>query len=231
MAVEYDRIAHCQIFESLATTTLQRIAALAASSHVKPGTILFKQGNDPTAFYVVETGHVILYRQSKENKYQILAFVSVGETFGSESLPNNTPSPYTAKAVSPTTCLILHPSDVQKLLMHHPDFLALFLRLVSRRLRNLTSLVHQLAFHSVPSRLAAVLLTLAEADSEVVEDGLKVERLLSQKDLAAMVGTAREVVYRTIKQFEQDGLLRQTRQDYILLQTEALLDLASQEAK
>ena len=230
MAVDYEDIAKVAMFASLSPATLQQIANYAIQTTCKAGTILFQQGDAPSGLHILEFGQIILYRQSRE-KSQILSIVSSTQCFGGESIPNNTPSPYTAKAIALTQYYYVAPTQVNVLLNEHTDFLTCYLEIISRRLRQLTNLVHKLAFHDVTSRVAGVFLTLAEADSELTDEGLRIPRVLSQKELASMVGTAREVVYRTVKQFEQDGLLRQTRADYFILNLDRLVQIASEEAR
>ena len=229
MAVDYEDIAKLAILASLSPATLQHVANYTIHTSCKAGTVFFQQGEAISGLHILVSGQVILYRQSRE-KSQILSIVSSTQCFGGESIPNDTPCPYTAKSIAPTEYYYIAPSQVHVLLNDHADFLSCYLEVISRRLRQLTNLVHQLAFHDVTSRVAGVLLTLAEAGSELTEDGLRIPRVLSQKELASMVGTAREVVYRTVRQFEEDGLLRQTRSDYFILDLDRLVQIAAEEA-
>jgi hypothetical protein len=49
--------------------------------------------------------------------------------------------------------------------------------------------------------------------------------------MAAMVGTAREVIHRTLKKFERDNLVRVTPTHFLLLDTEKLSEVARQEMR
>lgn len=229
MAVDYEEISKLSVFASLSPMTFERLAEYTLHTSCKAGTVFFEQGATASGLHILLAGQVILYRQSRE-KSQILSIVSSTQCFGGESIPNATPCPYTAKSIIPTEYYFIAPSQVHVLLNEHPDFLSCYLEVISRRLRQLTNLVHKLAFHDVTSRVAGVLLTLAESDSELTEDGLRIPRVLSQKDLASMVGTAREVVYRTIRQFEEESILRQTRAAYFVLDLDRLVEIASAEA-
>jgi CRP-like cAMP-binding protein len=229
-SVNLETLARLSIFKKLSPTTTGEIARCLSVLAVNAGVCLYQQGDPPCGLFVLEAGHVILYRQSK-TKSQILSILKAEDCFGGESLSNEGPCPYTAKAISPVQALYIAPDMLQQLLASHNDLLVVFLELVSSRLRQLTTLVHQLAFHGVASRLAAVLLALAEGESESMQDGIRVPRVLSQQDLAAMTGTAREVVYRTLKQFESAGLLRQTRTHYVITDFERLIAVAEEESR
>jgi CRP-like cAMP-binding protein len=218
------------IFQDLYPATIKQISAVAQIVSYAANDILYSQGDPPTGLFLVQSGYVILFRQSGE-KSQILALVHTGEVFGGESIANNKPCPYTVRAVSRVEVLHIAPDDLQNLLQNYPDFLSLFLNLVTLRLRQLTALVHDLAFRDVSSRLAGVLLMLAQSQDETDKQGmdLVVPRLFSQQELASMVGTAREVVYRVLKQFEQDALIRKDGKTYIILDPKRLEQIAIQE--
>jgi len=191
---------------------------------------VFEQGSEPTGLYVLHSGSVILLRQAG-GKSQALAILYHGDCFGGESLTTGKPSPYTAKALTPSEVFYLFPASLQALIDEHDELLVILLRLVSKRLRQLTTLVHDLAFRDVAARLAGTLLTLAEAQRESSVALLQVRRDFSQQDLAAMVGTAREVVYRHLKRFEADGLIEKTTQYYVILDAERLAAIATEEAR
>ncbi len=230
MSVAAEELATMPVFENLSSATLQHMAPLMVAQTFRRRDILYHRGDPPTGLFVLQSGHVILYRQSRE-KSQILSVLTIGKCFGGESLPNDTPSPYTAKAISNVQVLYVTPEDVRQLLMAHVDFMTFFLETVTSRLRQLARLVHDLAFRNVSSRLAGAMLTLAEADGEVTEEGLRVPRVLSQQNLAAMTGTAREVIYRTLRQFEQEDLLKQTRQAFIILDVDRMVAIATEETR
>lgn len=216
------------------TSSSQQMAACLAKAVTlvtyPRGTLLYEQGSPPTGLYIIKSGYVTLFRQSQKSS-QILAIVRPTQCLGGESLPSNLPSPYTAKAVSTVQAFYITPNQLSILLKEHPDFLVAFLEIMTSRLRQLAKLVHDLAFRSVASRLAGVLLNLAETDGNMTADGWLVPHILSRKNLAEATGTAREVVHRTLKQFEQDGLIRQLGQAFIILDPDTLIDIAAEEAR
>ncbi len=94
------------------------------------------------------------------------------------------------------------------------------IRVFASRLRHLTVLVEDLSFRHVTSRLAKVLLMQAE------EAGKGRSLHLTQQDLASMVGTAREVVVRSLRSLESQGILKRERHRLVVLDKEALWRLA-----
>ena len=228
MVVKEQQLSQHTIFEPLRPQTREHLAQIIDEVVFGAGEVLYSQGDPPVGLYYLTEGYVILYRQSSD-KSQILALVQAGDCFGGESIANDKPSPYTAKVIAETSSFYITSENLQRLIQNYPDFLSLFLSIVTMRLRQLTGVVHDLAFRDVASRVAGVLLMLVQAGGQTQSDGIHVPRVLSQQELAAMVGTAREVIYRTLKQFEQQDILQKTRQQYIILDLEKLTDIATQE--
>jgi CRP-like cAMP-binding protein len=162
---------------------------------------------------------------------QIFSILAPGECFGAESLPDDGPSPCSATALTVARTLFIAPEVLHQLATDYPDFQIVLLELVSERLRQFVSLVHNLAFHDVTARLASALLALGETDGEMCDEGLSIHRLLTTQELAAMVGTAREVIHRTLKRFERDGLVRVTTTHFFLLDPSRLAEVARQETR
>jgi CRP/FNR family transcriptional regulator len=154
-----------------------------------------------------------------------------GDCVGAESVATGTLSPYTATALIPVVAVTLPADALHLLLDEHPDFQEVFLRLITDRLKQFVTLVHDLAFRDVTSRLATVLLARAETEGQPRDDGILFDRLLSQQEYADMVGTAREVVYRIFKKFEDDNLVRMTRTSILIHDLETLRNIALQEAR
>ena len=77
------------------------------------------------------------------------------------------------------------------------------------------SLIEDLSFRHVIGRLARILLDYAG-------DGAASEPRLTQRDMAAMAGTAREVISRALKTLEEDGLIRIERNRIIITNKDTL---------
>jgi CRP-like cAMP-binding protein len=192
--------------------------------------MLYRQGEPVPGLFALLAGRVKLFRQSRE-RMQIFSILSPGECFGAESLPDNAPAPCSATALTMARTLYIAPDVLHQLVADCPDFQVMLLEVVSARLRQFVSLVHNLAFRDVAARLASALLSLGETDGEPCDNGVRIHRLLTQQELAAMVGTAREVIHRTLKKFERDDLVRVTPTHFLLLDTEKLNEIAQQELR
>jgi len=230
VTITIQMLATIPAFHRLQPVTLEALQKYVCVLSYEAGETIYRQGDAPTGLYALQKGRVKLYRRSGE-KTQIIAIVPAQECFGAESLPNETPSPCTAEALTPVTTIYISPEALRQLLLEHPDLLVTLLEIVSGRLRQLAILVHDLAFRDVGARLARVLLANAETDGEITSEGFRIRRNLTQQEIASLVGTAREVVYRTYKKFERQGVLRLTRTHIYILDPQKLAEIASQETR
>lgn len=230
MMVSVALLTRSRLFATLSPRTQHCIAEKGVLVEYAAGVDLYRQGDPPGPLYILQSGRVKLYRQSKD-KCQILALPAPGECLGAESLPTGTPMPYSATSLTAITAVSLPPDTLQTLLDEHPDFQEVFLRLITDRLKQFVTLVHDLAFRDVTSRLAMVLVARAEIEGQPHNDGIFFDRLLSQQEFADMAGTAREVVYRTFKRFEADGLVHLTRGSILIRDLPSLRAIALQEAR
>ncbi|GAB4575700.1 MAG: Crp/Fnr family transcriptional regulator [Anaerolineae bacterium] len=223
-------LADIELFRALDEQARGYLRAAAEVVTFPPRTVLFHQGDPPTACYALQAGRVKLYRESR-SKCQILALPMPGDCFGAEAYPSGTTQPYTAATLTTATCIRLDIATLSRLLEESPDFQEAFLRHITRRLRQFVTLVHDLAFRDVSSRVAMVLVQRAAQEGQPTAGGVSFERLLTQQELAAMVGTAREMVYRTFKRFEAEGLIEVTPRRITILDMDTLSAIAAQEAR
>lgn len=229
--VTADSLSTIQLFKALSPRTHRCLAEKAVLAGYPVGVDLYRQGDPPSGLFALQSGRVKLYRRSKE-KCQILALPMPGDCLGAESLPTGGLSPYSATTLTPVMTITLPADALQSLLDEHADFQEVFLRLITDRLKQFVTLVHDLAFRDVTSRLATVLLARAEVEGQPHQaGGVSFDRLLSQQEYADMVGTAREVVYRTFKKFEDEGLVELTRGSILIRDLDTLRAIALQEAR
>lgn len=230
MSVTTSMLNRIPVFDRLLPDTLARLAHHMAEITEPAQTTFYHQDGSPTGLYALASGRVRLYRQSQD-RMQILALPLPGECFGAESLPAQLPSPCAASALTRTTVYHIPPDTLRTLSVEYTDLQVVLLDVITARLRQFVDLVHNLAFRDTAGRLAAVLLARATTEGIPVGDEIHIERLLTQQELAAMIGTAREVVSRTFKRFEQDGITRLTRTQIVIIDLHRLAHIAKQEVR
>ncbi len=203
MAQVKDVLRSVPFFSRLDDDLLRAIEGLVMERTFYKGELLFMEGGECPGLYIVKSGLVRIFKTSPEGKEQVLLIARPGESFNEVPVFDGGPNPASAEAMERTTVYILPSSDLLELVRRRPDITLELLKTFAVRLRRLTMLVEDLSFRHVTSRLARLLLEVAESQA-----GSGPPRRLTQQQMAAIVGTAREMVGRSLKTFEQAGAIR-----------------------
>jgi CRP-like cAMP-binding protein len=153
--------------------------------------------------YLVVHGHVKIARTSAGGREQVLYVLGPGSHFNTVPMFDGGTCPANAQALTAVTLLALPRERLQGVVEQHPALALALLKEFTGRLRHLVNLVDDLALHTVQGRLAGLLLEQAAA----AERG-ELLPPLTQAEMAARLGTVREMVGRALKTFEALGLLR-----------------------
>lgn len=182
-------------FRALPDVDLAEVAKHVHLKRYAQGQLVIMEGEPCDGLYVVREGRVRVYKMSPAGKEQVLRIIPPDESFNDVPVFDGGPNPASADSLDESEIGILTKPDAERLLQSRPSFSAAMLRVFARRLRQLTTIVEDFAFHSVRARLARALL-------ETAQDGAS---RLTQRDLAELAGTAREVAGRELRQMEAEG--------------------------
>jgi len=184
---------------------------------LRAGEILALAGDPCEAIYFVVEGRLRAYVSSLQGREQVISELTAGDPVYLVAALDNQPLPTSTQAATRTTLLRLARAEFDALLREQLGLSMLILRYLAIRQRQLTALVESLSLFSVPQRLARLLVERATTPDA--------ERL-TQREMAARLGTVREVVARTLGQFADRGWLRLGRGSIEILDSQALRDLA-----
>ena len=202
-------------FAHLSDDALAGVARVAGRRVYAPGETIIVEGDPCQAVYFIAGGRVRVYRLSPGGREQVLARLGPGQAFN--TVPPFQPQPVnhaTVEALTATTLYAILGDDFRRLVSECPELALAILRDFAARLDHLTNLVEDLSLRTVRGRLARFLLQHAEAG--------QVTRRWTQDEIAAELGTVRDVVGRTLRAFADAGLLRMERQRIFLLDREGL---------
>lgn len=184
---------------------------------VSKNEVILWEGEPGNALYIVGSGRVKIFRTSAEGKEQVLRVMYPGDTFNEVPVFDGGPNPASAMAMEDSVVFGIRREDMLRILKDYPQVSVNVIQVFARRLRDMVSLVEDLSFRNVTARLAKILLEHA------VESGQETpERRLTQQQMAAMVGTAREMVGRSLKTLETMGAIRVERQKIVIVNREML---------
>jgi CRP/FNR family transcriptional regulator, cyclic AMP receptor protein len=196
----------CELFESLNQDDLSALAQICRSRHVERGTLIFGRGEPANSMMLVATGRVRISSVSGEGREVMLNEITAGQSFGEIALLDRSDRTADATAVEDTHLLVLYRREFEPFLRTRFDVCLELMRLLCRRLRRTTAQVEDLALRSIESRLARVLLALAEqAGATDNGDPIEITLNLSQRELGEITGATRESIggfHREVQRFQ-----------------------------
>lgn len=206
-------------FTALGAEEIERIEKDILEYSLAKGEVLFLEGELCRGLYIVRSGQIRIFKSSLEGREQVLLIAKPGDTFNDVPVFDDGPNPASASALEPSTVLIIPKAKLLSLMADSPVALSI-LKVFARRLRHLTVLVEDLSFRHVVSRLAKTLLELAVTGQEPSP----VQRL-TQDEMAAMVGTVRDVIGRALKTLEKAGAIKIEGQRILVVDTKKLKEM------
>jgi CRP-like cAMP-binding protein len=206
-------------FSRLGPAELELVSSLVFERRYQPGEMILFEGEAAEALYFIVSGAVKIFKTSAEGKEQILAVARPGESFSDVPIFNGGLNPASAQAMGPVVLYGLGKNDLEVILRTYPQLALNTIRVMASRMRQLLSLVEDLSFRHVIGRVARILLEYA---GEEAAQGTR----LTQRDMAAMAGTAREVVSRSLKTLEEKGIIAMERHRIVIADKEALNRMA-----
>ena len=207
-----------ELFQSLSPEDMEEINFITTITEVKKGKIFYRPKDTGEIVFILKKGVVQLYRISPEGKKLVIYTLRDGAMFGEMSLLGQRLHNIFAEAITDCTICTMNRDDIERLVMERPQVALRILEITGNRLRETEEQLEGLAFKSIPSRLAALLLRLAGDGDEVAG--------LTHQDLAEMIGTYRETTTQTLNDMKAQGILEIGRRRLSILDKDALQEIA-----
>ncbi len=220
MAVPVAFLQSVPYFSGLSVAELDSIKEFIFEKTLQRGELVLIEEEPAEVLYLVASGAVKVFKTSAEGKEQILNIVRPGESFNDVSIFDGGPNPASVQTMGPVVLYGIRRSDLEIILRDHPQVALNVTKILAGQARHLGSLVEDLSFRHVIGRVAKILL-------EHAGDGTGARPRLTQQDMAAMAGTVREVVGRSLKALEDDGAIRLERHRIVITDKEALKDMVA----
>jgi CRP-like cAMP-binding protein len=201
MAVQLEFLKSILYFTALDLNELESIRKLVFEKPADRAEMVLLEGEAATNLYFVASGAVKIFKTSVEGKEQILSIVRPKESFNDVPIFDGGLNPASARTMGPVLLYGIKKSDMDAILRDHPQVALNVIKVLASRVRHLLSLVEDLSFKHVIGRVAKILFEYAR---DKTGNGPR----LTQQEMAAMAGTAREVVGRSLKELEEEGVIK-----------------------
>jgi CRP-like cAMP-binding protein len=211
-------------FAGLTADVLGALVGVARSRHYSRGQMIFLEGDPCAGLFIVAAGEVKIFKLSPQGREQIIHQLGPGGTFNDVAVLDGGPNPASAAATAETTLCIIGREDIRRLAHAYPQLAWALIESIARRARHLVSVVEDLSLRSVKARLARLLLVEAErvSGASTIDRG----QMMTQAEMAARLGTVREMIGRALRDLADDGLIEFDRHRIVIIDRAALQAVA-----
>jgi CRP-like cAMP-binding protein len=203
------------IFSELSEGAWRAVESRIFRRDVLAGQTLFAEGAPAESCYFIQSGTVRILRTNPDGRIQVLARLGKNQPINIISLLNQPRvNQATAEAVTATSIYVLIAADFDTLLANTPEFSQALLKAFANRISKMVDLAADLSLYSVRVRLARFIINLAASEAD--PNGW------TQDEIAAQIGTIRDMVGRLLREFEDQGLIRRENSEITLLDRKGL---------
>lgn len=208
--------------------TLEQLLAGTIEQEFEQNQLLFLEGEPCQGLYFLVQGQVRIFKSGSRGKEQNLHLVWPGTTFNDVPALDGGVNPATAEAFEPSTVLIVPVPLFQGLFETEPQIARRLAINFAAKLRQMTTLAADISLKHVTARIAKIL--LYQTDPEAIQG----ERItneattqLTQQQMAAMAGTVREMVGRSLRSMQTSGAIEARRGRILIKDVTKLESLAN----
>lgn len=195
------------LFETLNDADLAKVMSIIERKTFKKGDFIFKEGQLAERLYIVNGGSFKVFTQTKEGDEVILYLLTEGDYFGDLNLLKSEPLSYSAVALEPTHMCTIKKERMDVLLSDYPELYPAILESAYKRIMGLETLLQTVNAKDVDSRIATLLLQLAEQFGVMKPSGIEVPLKITREEMARLIGLTRETVSRKLSQFQTNGYI------------------------
>lgn len=182
---------------------MEKIASFSELVVLDKGRILFCEGDPASAFYVVVSGKMRIYKMSSSGREQTLITAGPGVSMAEAALFDDGKYPAYSMAQEESELIKIDRKGFFELIADKPQIALNMIALLSERLRRFTRKIEQLSLMGVVPRLAEYIARNAGGNIEFALD-------ISKGDLASLLGTVPETLSRAFAKLKSGGYIHET---------------------
>jgi CRP/FNR family transcriptional regulator len=182
------------------------------------------QGEPCSGLYIIRQGSVKLFKLSTKGRELIIKVFEEGATFNEVPVFDNGLNVVNVAALEDCEIWVVSAEAVQQVLHGDTHMAQAVIHNLTHNMRMLVDLIEDLSFHQVTNRLARL---INQLPAEQLQG--QAHQRITQDQMAARLGTVREVVARSLRELERSGAIRVQRRQ-IQIVNEVVLQAWAQES-
>lgn len=195
---------------------------LGESTQVERGDTVYQPGSPSNSVYIVEEGRVKIAYLDESGKKLTLVILDPGEIFGEMCLVGEKQRRHLATAIEDAVIRRVAREEFTEALQQDPLHFQLLLEHFAKRMREFEETLEDLAFRDIQARLSRQLLKLSDEYGVETDEGILIAFQLTHKELADMIGSARENTTLALNRFAREGILDKSRYRIVIKNEEGL---------
>ncbi|MDI6728092.1 MAG: Crp/Fnr family transcriptional regulator [Thermodesulfovibrionales bacterium] len=195
------------IFSALNDEELKEIQSYLSKENFKKKQEIFSEGDPSDWFYILINGKVKITKMSVDGREIIIELISPPDFFGGFAVLKGFPYPANAVAMEDSNVIKISRHNLLKIIDRFPNVMYDMAANLGDRIREFHDTLKNIALERVESRIAALLLKLADKTGEKKDKTILINMRLTKQDIAEMVGTTVETTIRVMSKFKKSGFI------------------------
>ncbi|MFD2671144.1 Crp/Fnr family transcriptional regulator [Marinicrinis sediminis] len=214
-------LAEVPLFSDMSQEELAHLAHIAIDRTYDKKQVIFHEGSEKTAVYLIQTGLVKTYKTDRNGHEQIVNFLSSGSMFPHTGLYAESPYPATAETLVQTKVLAIPIRDFEQLLRSRPSMSIKVMRVMGKIIMELQAKLQDMSGQEVQLRAQSFLIAMVaeqgrKREGTNIEDGIWLPLPITHQEFASTIGTTRESITRLLSQWRKEGLMDTNRDGFII---------------
>lgn len=187
------------LFAKLNDSQLKLISSICSKKPVRSGTILFREKEPGSIFYVVFMGSVKIFTSNNAGEEKMLSLFKEGDSFGELSLIDGKPRSATAQTMEDTILIALAADSFMDLMRNNFEIALGIMQELGQRLRDTNQHVYDLTFLDARSRVIKNLIMLANKNGMRNGNTIVVRLALNYDEISQMAGVQKNVLMQVMR--------------------------------
>jgi CRP-like cAMP-binding protein len=214
--------AHIPYFAGMDGRGHRKLDHCAHIKHYPAGALIFGEDEACSGLHILFEGMVRVYRVNHEGRLHTLSLLRPIAVFNEVAAVDGSSNPFHATAVVQVELVVIRHDDLLAVMATEPALMSNTVQALARLNRDYIERLEDMTFRTIPSRLAKLFLHETAYADQIAGTPSQ----LSQEEIAAILGTTREVVGRAMRQLMNAGLLYKRGRQVYIANRDGLVELA-----
>ncbi len=196
---------------------IERTVTRAHERLYQKGDIVYQPGDLDDSIYFVKSGKIKLAYLDESGRKLTLTILGEGELFGEMVLIGRTKRELMAQVLQDSVLYEIEKSQFVELIKTNPELALEVMELFGNRTREIERKLEDLVFKDIPTRLSRQILKLIEQHGVDTDDGVQIDFKITHKELADLIGSARENTTSALNRLAKEGILDKKRYHIVVI--------------